>query len=241
MAPEAGSPGMIVALDFADPAEALALLDHLDPALCRVKIGNELFTRAGPALVERIRARDFDVFLDLKLHDIPNTVAAACRAAADIGVWMINVHALGGRRMLDAAREAVGTAGDRPLVTAVTVLTSLDGDDVAAIGFDIEPAALVARLAGQAAEAGCDGVVCSGHEAAFLRAAHGEGFLLVTPGIRPVGAGADDQRRSVTPRDALGAGANHLVIGRPVTRASDPAAALRALAAEMRDAGSNRR
>lgn len=224
---------LIIALDLADPAEVRALMHELDPALCRIKVGKELFTRAGPDVVATIRGAGFDVFLDLKFHDIPNTVASACRAAADLGVWMVNVHAMGGSRMLAAAREALGNGGDRPLLTAVTVLTSMDRTDLDELGWRSEPAELAARLAGLAGAAGCDGVVCSAHEAAALRKARGHDFLLVTPGIRPHAAGADDQRRIMTPAAALAAGADHLVVGRPITQAAEPAHALRALAAEI--------
>ncbi len=224
---------LIVALDLADPAEVGALVRELDPALCRLKVGKELFTRAGPDVVTMIRDAGFDVFLDLKFHDIPNTVASACRAAADLGVWMVNVHAMGGSRMLAAAREALGDGVDRPLLTAVTVLTSMDRADLDELGWCREPAELAASLARLAGDAGCDGVVCSAREAAALRKERGRDFVLVTPGIRPQAACADDQRRIMTPAAALAAGADHLVVGRPVTRAREPARALRELAEEI--------
>ncbi len=234
MHPIDGDPRIVVALDFADPAEAMALVARLDPALCRVKVGKELFTRAGPALVADVQRRGFEVFLDLKFHDIPCTVAAACRAAADLGVWMVNVHASGGVRMLAAAREALGAANpDRPWLVAVTVLTSLERSDLAALGLDEEPLVLATRLADLAARGGCDGVVCSAHEAAALRATHGPTFVLVTPGIRPATAAGDDQRRIMGPSEALAAGSDYLVIGRPITAAPDPAAALRTVSAEI--------
>lgn len=229
-------PRLIVALDYADPAAADDLVARLDPARCRLKVGSELFTRAGPACVEGWTARGFEVFLDLKYHDIPNTVAAACRAAADLGVWMVNVHCLGGRRMLEAARAALDAEQQRPLLIGVTVLTSLDERDLAGIGFDVEPSELASRLASHAADAGCDGVVCSARDAAALRTAHGGSFVLVTPGIRPARSGADDQRRTLTPGEAVRAGADYLVIGRPVTAADDPAGALERLAAEVAEA-----
>ncbi|TCO83102.1 orotidine-5'-phosphate decarboxylase [Plasticicumulans lactativorans] len=226
-------PRLIIALDFPAAAPALALAARLDPRHCRLKVGKELFTAAGPALLERLQARGFEVFLDLKFHDIPNTCAAACRAAAELGVWMLNVHASGGSRMLDAARAAVDAASRRPLLIAVTVLTSQERADLAEIGLDVEPAQQVARLAALAAAHGIDGVVCSAREASALRVAHGAGFRLVTPGIRPAGADTFDQRRVVTPADALAAGSDYLVIGRPVTAAADPLAALTALAASL--------
>lgn len=230
----ASGPRVIVALDHADPAGADALVARLDPALCRLKVGSALFTRAGPGIVERWTQQGFDVFLDLKYHDIPNTVAAACRAAADVGAWMVNVHALGGRRMLAAAREALAGGGARrPLLAAVTVLTSLEGADLAEVGLERDPGDLAARLARLAADSGCDGVVCSPHDAAALRAAHGDGFALVTPGIRAPGATGDDQRRTLAPAEALAAGADYLVVGRPITAADDPAAALHALVREL--------
>ena len=229
--PQAGAlnPRVIVALDFAEGSAALALADRIDPAQCGLKVGNELFTAAGPALVQALVRRGFGVFLDLKFHDIPNTVAAACRAAAGLGVWMLNVHASGGRAMLDAARDAVGTHPSAPKLIAVTLLTSMADRDATEVGLAGSAMDTVRRLALLAKSAGLDGVVCSGQEAAPLRVACGTGFCLVTPGIRPVTAGADDQQRVMTPRDALAAGADYLVIGRPVTRAADPVAALAAI------------
>ena len=229
----AHGPRIIVALDYPDPDEASALVAQLDPRHCRLKVGNELFTRAGPAVVGRWAEQGFDVFLDLKYHDIPNTVAAACRAAADLRAWMVNVHALGGRRMLDAARAAVEAAPRRPLVVAVTVLTSLEAPDLHEVGLTESSAQLAARLARLAADAGCDGVVCSAHEAEAMRAAHGDEFALVTPGIRAPGTRADDQRRTMAPAEAIAAGADYLVIGRPITAATDPPAALARLRGEV--------
>ncbi len=227
-------PRIIIALDYDTPAEAVALADSLRGEGCRMKIGKELFTRGGPAVVEAVMARGFEVFLDLKFHDIPNTVAAACRAAAELGVWMMNVHASGGRRMMEAAREALEQAGSgRPRLIAVTVLTSLDQADLREIGWQGTPAENVMRLAGLARDCGLDGVVCSPREAAELRQAMGEEFLLVTPGVRPAGSEAGDQRRVMTPAEALAAGATHLVIGRPITRAPDPAQALASIEAEL--------
>ncbi len=220
---------IIVALDFADPAAARALAPRLDPRACRVKVGKELFTRAGPGIVEELAGRGFEVFLDLKFHDIPNTVAAACRAAAELGAWMVNVHAQGGRAMMEAARDAVAGARRPPLLTAVTVLTSLDDAQLREIGYDGDAQGLVSRLAGLAEQAGLDGVVCSPREAARLRAERRAGFVLVTPGIRPAGVTSDDQKRVMTPADALAAGADYLVIGRPITAAGDPLKALQAI------------
>ncbi len=226
---------VIVALDFPEAADALALAGRLDPALCRVKVGKELFTRAGPAVVEALVGRGFQVFLDLKYHDIPNTVAGACRAAADLGVWMVNVHALGGRRMMAAAREAVeGASRGRPLLVAVTVLTSMADEELAEVGLAGSAAENVLRLAGLARDSGVDGVVCSPREAALIRDRVGEAFLRVTPGVRPAGTAQGDQRRTLTPAQALEQGADFLVVGRPVTAAEDPLAALLALVEETR-------
>ncbi|HXX83037.1 MAG TPA: orotidine-5'-phosphate decarboxylase [Casimicrobiaceae bacterium] len=230
----AGDPRVIVALDFAEPGRALALVDRLDPAACALKVGKELFVAAGPEPVRWMIERGFRVFLDLKFHDIPNTVAQACAAATRLGVWMMNVHASGGRAMMQAAREAVArTAAERalprPLLIAVTVLTSLDGRDLAEIGMIDSAKDEVLRLAKLAAACDLDGVVCSAAEAAALRRALGPRFKLVTPGIRPAGAASDDQARVATPEAALANGADYLVIGRPITQAADPPAALRAI------------
>lgn len=219
---------IIVALDFPSGAPALALADRLDPGRCALKVGKELFTAEGPELVRRLVGRGFRVFLDLKFHDIPNTVAQACAAAARLGVWMLNVHATGGRPMLEAARGATAPSGSgkAPLLIAVTVLTSLDAIALSEVGVADPPAVQALRLARLAHSAGLDGVVCSGVEARELRAAIGADFCLVTPGIRPAGAAACDQARVTTPEQAIAAGANYLVIGRPITRAADPAGAL---------------
>ncbi len=224
---------IIVALDFQDAASALALADQLDPDLCRLKVGKELFTVAGPDLVRTLVARGFEVFLDLKFHDIPNTVAAACRAAADLGVWMMNVHASGGRRMMTAAHEALATLARPPLLIAVTVLTSMDEADLHEMGIVDSPRDQVLRLARLTQACKLDGVVCSAMEAALLRAELGADFRLVTPGIRPAGAGGDDQRRVMTPAAALQAGASDLVIGRPITAAADPSQALKIIQNEI--------
>ncbi|MTW20374.1 orotidine-5'-phosphate decarboxylase [Allochromatium palmeri] len=213
---------IIVALDFASEQPALALAERLDPARCRLKVGKELFTRLGPAFVERLQRLGFEIFLDLKFHDIPNTVAAACAAAADLGVWMVNVHVSGGRAMMAAARERLSQYEHPPLLIGVTVLTSLDRADLDAIGCPGEPRARVLTLATLARDAGLDGIVCSPLEAAPVRAALGPDFRLVTPGVRPAGAASGDQKRVMTPAEALAAGADYLVIGRPITQAPDP-------------------
>ena len=228
------TPNLIVALDFDSADAARRLVDTLTPGSCRIKVGKALFTRAGPTLIEAWVRDGWDVFLDLKFHDIPNTVAGACRAAADLGVWMVNVHALGGPAMLAAARTAIDEgAGHRPLLTAVTVLTSHDQATLEAIGLRGPPIEAVARLTGLAVAAGLDGVVCSGQEAARVRAETGDAFRRVTPGVRPRGAARDDQRRILTPADAMLAGATDLVVGRPITTAADPARAAESIVNEM--------
>jgi orotidine-5'-phosphate decarboxylase len=226
-------PKLILALDFPSQRQALELVERLSPHQCRLKVGKELFTRCGPALVERLVQQGFEVFLDLKFHDIPNTVAAACAVAADLGVWMVNVHAGGGRRMMEAARERLLQVAEPPLLIAVTVLTSMGLDDLRQVGVDDEPQRQVLRLAALARDAGLDGVVCSPREATPLRDSLGADFKLVTPGVRPAWAGADDQRRVMTPREALAAGAHYLVVGRPITRAEDPRAAADRVLDEM--------
>lgn len=226
-------PRVIVALDYADAAGALALADRLDPAICRIKVGKELFTAAGPMLVKTLARRGFAVFLDLKYHDVPNTVANACRAAAALGVWMVNVHALGGRAMLQAARETLARENRPPKLIAVTMLTSLAAGDLVELGISGGPMEVATRLARLAQSCGLDGVVCSAQEASRLRQECGTGFWLVTPGIRPAQAGRDDQSRVMTPRAAIDNGADYLVIGRPITRAPDPLAALQAINREI--------
>lgn len=237
---------IIVALDFPAAEPALALTLRLDPVLCRVKVGKELFTAAGPRLVEKLMGKGFEVFLDLKFHDIPNTVANACKAAAELGVWMVNVHALGGRKMLAAAREAIppgsGVSKDgrfpaqlaKTKLIAVTLLTSMGRDEMGDIGLNGTPEDAVLRLATLARDCGLDGVVCSALEAKRLRQTMGRNFCLVTPGIRPFGAAADDQQRLATPRQAIENGADYLVIGRPITQAADPLAALQQLNDEIK-------
>ena len=228
------NPRIIVALDFPSDQPALALVDQLDPAKCRLKVGKELFTRSGPALVRDLQSRGFDVFLDLKFHDIPNTTSAAVAAAADLGVWMVNVHASGGEKMMTACRDRLESFGkDRPLLIAVTVLTSMGPEDLAGIGITDSPEAQVSRLATLTRNCGLDGVVCSAQEAPALKAEQGKDFKLVTPGIRPLSADKGDQQRIMAPTDALKAGSDYLVIGRPITQAADPLAALEAIHSEV--------
>lgn len=226
---------IIVALDYSQAAPALALAQRLEPSLCRLKVGKELFTAAGPQLVEQLQQRGFDVFLDLKFHDIPNTTAQACKAAAALGVWMVNVHASGGRRMMEAAREGLANFARPPKLIAVTVLTSMSQADLAELSIAVTPAEQVLRLAGLAQASGMDGVVCSAQEAAELRKRAGPDFCLVTPGIRPANAAADDQFRIMTPRAALDAGSSYLVIGRPITQAPDPLQALHDILKDIGD------
>lgn len=227
------NPKVIVALDFATQNNALALVDRLDPKMCRLKVGKELFTVAGPALVEQLVARGFDVFLDLKFHDIPKTVASACKAAAKLGVWMVNVHAIGGRRMMEAAREVLDDAPNRPKLIAVTVLTSMGREDLNELGIPGEPQETVLRLARLAHESRLDGVVCSAQEATLLRQELGSEFCLVTPGIRPANTSQDDQVRIVTPVEAIRLGSDYLVIGRPITKAADPLQVLQQINLEL--------
>ena len=215
-------PKIIIALDYADTQPALELVARLEPAMCRLKVGLELFTTAKFQLIEQLMQRGFEIFLDLKFHDIPNTAAQACKAAAELGVWMVNVHALGGRKMMEAAREAMSLYTQPPKLIAVTVLTSMAQEDLADLGIVTTPAEMALRLAKLARDSGLDGVVCSAREAALLRQHCGSEFCLVTPGIRLADAAADDQSRVMTPCAALGQGADYLVIGRPITRAADP-------------------
>ncbi len=226
-------PKVIVALDFPGANEALELANRLDPKLCKLKIGKELFTAAGPSCVEKLVGSGFDVFLDLKFHDIPNTVASACKVAAQLGVWMVNVHALGGRAMLTAAREAIDSERHRPKLIAVTLLTSMGSEDMHETGLLGEPQEAVLRLAKLAQTSGLDGVVCSAQETGMLRRELGYEFLLVTPGIRPADSSRDDQVRIMTPSDAIYMGSSYLVIGRPITRAEDPLHMLKKINSEI--------
>ncbi|WP_319379638.1 orotidine-5'-phosphate decarboxylase [Thiomicrorhabdus sp.] len=219
-------PKVLVALDFAEADSALAFVGGLRPDLCRLKVGKELFAVAGPEFVKRLVEGGFDVFLDLKYHDIPNTVAKAVQAAARMGVWMVNVHASGGRKMMQAAKEALSEFEKPPLLIAVTVLTSMDAEDLREIGLEVAPQDQVLRLARLTKSSGLDGVVCSAQEASLLRKEVGDDFCLVTPGIRPQGSATDDQKRVMTPKEALQAGSSYLVIGRPITQAQDPLAVL---------------
>lgn len=226
---------IVVALDFEQKSAALDLVSQLDPALCRLKVGKEMFTHFGPAFVSELQQRQFEVFLDLKFHDIPNTVAKAVQAAADLGVWMVNVHASGGSRMMVAAKEALESYGPKkPLLIAVTVLTSMEQSDLTELGIALSPAEQVLKLAALTAKSGLDGVVCSAQEAILLKQQFGSDFCLVTPGIRPAFAATDDQKRVMTPQQALAAGVDYLVIGRPITKAADPLAALQAIYQEIR-------
>lgn len=221
---------IIVALDYEKEAEALALVDQIDPSLCRLKVGKEMFTTLGINFVKQLHQRNFDVFLDLKYHDIPNTVARAVRSAADLGVWMVDLHASGGLRMMEDAKKILEPYGkDAPLLIAVTVLTSMEDLDLLQIGINASPMEQVLRLAHLTQRAGLDGVVCSPQEVEILRNACGEDFKLVTPGIRPIGTDFGDQRRVMTPTAAIRAGSDYLVIGRPITQADNPAEVLRSI------------
>lgn len=226
---------IIVALDYEKESDALALVDQIDPSLCRLKVGKEMFTTLGINFVKQLHQRNFDVFLDLKYHDIPNTVARAVRSAADLGVWMVDLHASGGLRMMEEAKRILEPYGkDAPLLIAVTVLTSMEDLDLLQIGINASPMEQVLRLAHLTQRAGLDGVVCSPQEVEILRNACGEEFKLVTPGIRPIGADFGDQRRVMTPTAAIRAGSDYLVIGRPITKADNPSEVLRSINASIR-------
>lgn len=223
------APGIIIALDYAEQKKAWQLIKQLDPTLCRLKIGKEMFTRYGPGFVRQVIKQQFDVFLDLKYHDIPNTVAAACDAAADLGVWMLNLHACGGRKMMQAAANRLAQKEHPPLLVAVTILTALNDQDLAEIGYRQTAQYHVKQLAALAADCGLNGVVCSPLEAPALRQQHADDFLLVTPGIRLAGDKANDQARITTPQDAIASGANYLVVGRSVTGKDDPMQVLKGI------------
>ena len=212
---------IVVALDFPTQEQALAMADQLDPKLCRVKVGKELYTATGPVILEQLHKRGYDVFLDLKFHDIPNTCAKAVGVAADLGVWMVNVHASGGQKMMEAARNELEKKTHKPLLIGVTVLTSMERSDLAGIGLDIEPMEQVERLAKLTQLSGLDGVVCSAREVALIRQICGKDFLTVTPGIRPEGSDVGDQKRVMTPKQAIEAGVDYMVIGRPIVQAND--------------------
>lgn len=225
-----GEPRVIVALDYDNQAEALRFVDRIDPQHCRLKVGKEMFTLFGPDFVRALHQRGFSVFLDLKFHDIPNTCAKAVRAAAELGVWMVNVHASGGERMMTAAREILEPYGaDRPILIGVTVLTSMSQHDLADIGLNVSPQEQVLRLATLTKNSGLDGVVCSAQEARKLKEQLGLSFQLVTPGIRPAGSDVGDQLRIMTPQEAITAGSDYLVIGRPITQAQEPASVLESI------------
>ncbi|QEM91439.1 orotidine-5'-phosphate decarboxylase [Kosakonia radicincitans] len=225
---------VVVALDYDNRDKALAFVDRIDPRDCRLKVGKEMFTLFGPQLVRDLQQRGFDIFLDLKFHDIPNTTAHAVKAAAELGVWMVNVHASGGARMMMTAKEALSSFGsDAPLLIAVTVLTSMEASDLQDLGINTSPAEHAERLARLTQQCGLDGVVCSAQEAVRFKNELGKAFKLVTPGIRPKGSAAGDQRRIMTPEEAQLAGVDYMVIGRPVTQSADPAATLKAINASL--------
>ena len=227
------NPRIIVPLDFSTAEQALELVEKLQPDLCRLKVGKELFTKAGPNLIEKLIAKGFEIFLDLKFHDIPTTVAKACAVAADLGVWMINVHASGGSKMMSLAREKIEKKSHRPLLIGVTVLTSMNQEALRELGIQCSVEEQVMRLAKLASNAGLDGVVCSAQEVKMLRNNLGTEFTLVTPGIRPGGSNNDDQKRVMTPGQAISAGSDYLVIGRPITQATDPVQALKDIGKEI--------
>lgn len=227
-------PKVLVALDFASEKDAMAFVDRIDPSQCRLKVGKEMFTLFGPQFVKALADKGFEVFLDLKFHDIPNTVARAVAAAAELGVWMVNVHATGGSKMMAAAKEALAPYGEKaPKLIAVTVLTSMGEEELPELGVNRSGDEQVLALASLAKQAGLDGVVCSAREAAMLKAELGQDFQLVTPGIRPAGADLGDQRRVMTPAEAIQAGSDYLVIGRPITQSEDPLATLKAINASL--------
>ena len=213
---------IVVALDYPTPKQALEMAQQLDPTKCRVKVGKELFTASGPAILEQLHKLNFDVFLDLKFHDIPNTCAGAVAAAAELGVWMVNVHASGGERMMNAAAEAIANKNNKPILIAVTVLTSMEQSDLAGIGLDISPQQQVERLAKLSKQSGMDGVVSSAQEIELIKNICGKDFLTITPGIRPAGSASGDQRRIMTPEEAVNVGGDYLVIGRPITQSNNP-------------------
>ncbi len=236
LSPTVTASPILVALDYHDLNSALRFVEQIDPRSCRLKVGKEMFTLFGPSLVKDLQQRGFEVFLDLKFHDIPNTAAHAVAAAADLGVWMVNVHASGGARMMNAAREALVQFGkEAPLLIAVMVLTSMDADDLLGIGITLSPAEQALRLAKLTRDCGLDGIVCSAHEAARFKSAFGADFALVTPGIRPVGSDAGDQRRIMTPPQAQQAGVDYMVIGRPITQSANPAETLSTILTSLKE------
>lgn len=216
-------PRIVVAMDFDNADQCLGMAKRLSPSDCRLKVGKELFTACGPKIIEQLMALGFEIFLDLKFHDIPNTTSKAVKAAAELGVWMVNVHASGGERMMLAAREILEQrSGSRPLLIAVTVLTSMEATDLSGIGIERSPEEQVMKLARLTHSCGLDGIVCSAREAALMRSQFGPEFCLVTPGIRLDSSPVDDQRRTLTPAAAISAGSSYLVIGRPITQSSNP-------------------
>jgi len=229
---ESTSP-IIVALDYPSLEEALGMADLLDPKRCRVKVGKELFTRCGPAVLEQLHGRGFEVFLDLKFHDIPNTTAKAVGVAADLGVWMVNVHASGGQKMMETCANTLSHYSQPPLLIGVTVLTSMQSQDMELLGIQRSPLEQVTLLAQLTKDSGLDGIVCSSQEVAPLREQLGPDFKFVTPGIRPSFASSDDQKRIMTPAEAVAAGSDYLVIGRPITKASAPQQALARILEEL--------
>ena len=217
---------IIVPLDYSDQNQVFELVDKFEPSMCKLKVGKELFTATGPKLIDKLMTRGFDIFLDLKFHDIPTTVAKACCAAASLGIWMVNVHAMGGQKMLALVREEIDKLRYKPLVIAVTVLTSMNESDLKQLGINCTVQEQVLKLATLAKNTGLDGIVCSALEATMMRKEFGKEFCLVTPGIRPSGSKQDDQSRIMTPREAISAGSDYLVIGRPITQSPDPLQAL---------------
>ncbi len=224
---------LIIALDFSTKQQALDFVKQLSPANCKLKVGFELYVAAGPDLVRQLVDLGYDVFLDLKFHDIPNTVASACRSAASLGVWMMNVHASGGDIMMQAAKQALVDAASSSKLIAVTVLTSMDAQQLKRINVSSSPQEQVKQLAQLTQKSGLDGVVCSAREAQYLREQLGEDFLMVTPGIRPEGADAGDQKRLMTPAEACRAGVSYIVVGRPITQAKNPLAVIEQINKDM--------
>lgn len=223
-------PRIVVAMDFDNANQCIAMAKQLSPSDCRLKVGKELFTACGPQIVEQLMGLGFEIFLDLKFHDIPSTTSKAVKAAAELGVWMVNVHASGGERMMLASREMLERrSGKSPLLIAVTVLTSMEANDLSGVGITNTPEEQVMRLAGLAQRCGLDGVVCSAQESALMRTQFGNDFCLVTPGIRLDTSPSDDQRRTLTPAAAIAAGSSYLVIGRPITQSENPAETCRSI------------
>ncbi len=224
---------LIIALDFPSAEQALNFIKPLSPANCKLKVGFELFVAAGPDFVKRLVDQGYDVFLDLKFHDIPNTVASACKRAAQLGVWMMNVHACGGDKMMQAARQALHESNATAKLIAVTVLTSMDQAQLNAVNLFVSPQDQVKHLAELTRQSSLDGIVCSAQEASMLRELVGKDFLLVTPGIRPLGADQGDQSRVMTPAEAHAAGVSYIVVGRPITQSDNPLAVIEQINLDM--------